>query len=75
MTDNFSGVSCSDGITFNSKSVALFYEATKRILHKWLNKRGGKPSWNWIKYVQLITKWQPLLKPKIMHNYRSAKLI
>lgn len=61
------------GIIFNSKSIRSFYYLVTRILHKWLNRRGGKPAWNWQKYQKLIRQWQPLLKPKIYHKYLKAK--
>jgi group II intron reverse transcriptase/maturase len=60
------------GITFNSKGITCFYLNVKRILHKWLNRRGGKPIWNWERFNQLIKEWMPLLEPKIYHNYLSA---
>jgi len=61
------------GITFNSKSIDSYYEQVKRSLHKWLNRRGGKPVWNWDRFEKLIYEWLPLLKPKIYHSYQSAK--
>lgn len=57
------------GITFNSKMLDVFFEAVKRFLFKWLNRKGGKPSWNWDRYVNLITVWIPLSKPRIYHSY------
>ena len=58
------------GITFNLKKVRSYYEQTKRILHKWLNRRGGKQNWKWERFSQLIEEWIPLLKPKIYHSYQ-----
>lgn len=63
------------GITFNSKGVNSYFEQVKRILHKWLNRRGGKPVWNWDKFNQLIKEWMPLFKPKLYHSYQRAKPI
>ena len=63
------------GITFNSKGINCYYEQVKRSLHKWLNRRGGKPVWNWDRFNILIKVWNPLLKPKIYHSYLSAKPI
>ena len=63
------------GITFNSKGLNSYFEQVKRILHKWLNRRGGKPIWNWDRYNKLIKEWMPLFKPKIYHSYQSAKPI
>lgn len=57
------------GIPFNYRGILRFYEEVKRLLYKWLNRRGGKPSWNWDnKLIPLVTQWMPLLKPKIYHS-------
>jgi len=61
------------GITFNTKEINAYYEAVKRILHYWLNRRGGKRKWIWEEYVKLITVWKPLVKPEIYHSYLLAK--
>ncbi len=63
------------GITFNSRSINLYYRQVEKLLHKWLNRRGGKAIWVWERYVQLINVWCPLLKPKIYHSYLPAKPI
>lgn len=57
------------GITFNNRKLNSHYEQTKRKLHKWLNRRGGKQCWDWKKVIKLTTEWIPLLKPKIYHSY------
>lgn len=57
------------GITFNRRKLNSYYEQTKRKLHKWLNRRGGKQRWDWEKFTKLTTEWMPLLKPKIYHSY------
>lgn len=61
------------GIMFNSKGINRYYESVKRILHKWLNRRGGKRVWEWTRYVKLINVWRPMLKPRIYHSYQKAK--
>lgn len=63
------------GVTFNSRRINSYFEQVKRILHKWINRRGGKRVWNWEKYSKLITEWLPLFKPKIYHSYQIAKTI
>lgn len=63
------------GISFNSKGINNYFEQVKRILHKWLNRRGGKPVWDWARFYKLIYKWMPLFKPKIYHSYQRAKPI
>jgi len=61
------------GITFNSRKLNSYYEQTKRMLHKWLNRCGGKRVWNWERYVRLITEWMPIEQPRIYHSYQKAK--
>ena len=63
------------GVTFNSKGVNSYFEQVKRILHKWLNRRGGKPIWSWERFNQLIKVWMPLFKPKLYQSYHRAKLV
>jgi len=63
------------GITFNSKGICCFYEQVRRKLYKWLNRRGGKTTWNWGRLTMLINTWHPLILPKIYHSYQSAKPI
>jgi hypothetical protein len=60
------------GITFNSRGIILFYEQVKRCLYKWLNRRGGKPKWNWESFSKLIEQWAPLVKPSIAHSFTSS---
>ena len=57
------------GIILNYKGVFQFYEQVKRKLFKWLNRRGGKPKWNWETFSTLVEKWDPLLRPMIYHSY------
>jgi RNA-directed DNA polymerase len=61
------------GITFNARRLASYYYQTRRLLHKWLNHRGGKRVWTWEKVAKLTEKWIPFEKPRIYHSYRLAK--
>ena len=61
------------GVTFNSRSLENFYEAVKRRLFKWLNRRGGKVKLYWDRFSSLVDTWHPLLKPSIRHSYNSLK--
>jgi group II intron reverse transcriptase/maturase len=56
------------GITFNSKGINSFFDQVKRLLFKWLNRRGGKQIY-WVYYSMLVNKWLPLFKPRIYHSY------
>lgn len=56
------------GITFNFCSLNTYYEAVKRLLHKWLNRRGGKRYMRWEEFVRLVLSRNPLMKPRIVHK-------
>lgn len=57
------------GITFNSRKLNTYYEYTKRLLHKWLNRRGGKRVWTWEEIKELTEIRIPMEKPRIVHRY------
>jgi len=57
------------GITFNYKGIFSYYRNVKRCLFKWLNRRGGKPKWNWETFSTLVEIWNPLIRPLIYHSY------
>ena len=61
------------GITFNNYRIKSFYHQIRRLIHKWLNRRGGKRVWNWNRVKNLIEVWQPIEKPKIYHSCILAK--
>ena len=57
------------GITFNSRRIQGYFELVKRMLFKWLNRRGGR-KWNWEQYSRLVDTYYPLLRPRIVHSFR-----
>lgn len=57
------------GITFNSRGISRYFLTIQRILHLWLNRRGGKRAWNWDRFKLLVYEWLPLRRPKIYHSY------
>jgi group II intron reverse transcriptase/maturase len=57
------------GITFNSK-VNFFYQASLKLLFKWLNRRSQKKSMDWPKFSRKL-QHHPLPKP---WSYKLAKL-
>jgi len=61
------------GITFNSRSIGLYYEVVKKLLFKWVNRCGGRTPLSWSKFALRINVWSPLLKPNIRHSYILAK--
>ncbi|MCH8569169.1 MAG: hypothetical protein LAT67_12920 [Balneolales bacterium] len=58
------------GITFNSRSINSYYYQTRRMLQKWLQRRGGRRKWNWEQYGRLVDELNPLRKPRIVHSYK-----
>ena len=47
-------------ITFNSRSLRKYYEQIKRMLYKWINRRGGNRL-QWERYSNIVMNWLPLL--------------
>jgi group II intron reverse transcriptase/maturase len=56
------------GITFNSRSIALFYHQVMRCWKKWLNRRNRNNEMNWDVFNKLLKKY-PLPKPRIVHSF------
>jgi group II intron reverse transcriptase/maturase len=52
------------GVTDNSRGIERFAHQAKRLLYKWLNRRGGRRCLTWDKLV-LMEKRFPLPKPRI----------
>lgn len=52
------------GIAGNYPSLVQFYEQVKRILYKWLNRRGQKRSLTWLGFKQMLEHFG-LLKPHL----------
>ena len=55
------------GVTDNSKGINRFYYEIRRLLFKWLNRRGKRGCMNWDKFELLMNKF-PLPKPHITVN-------
>jgi len=56
------------GVTFNSKSLAMFYEQAKRSWRKWLNRRSRKNDMPWDRFNRLLDRY-PLPRPRIVHKF------
>ena len=52
------------GVTDNLRGIARFGEEVKKLLFKWLNRRGKKNSLNWEKFNEMLKRF-PLPKPRI----------
>ena len=53
------------GVTDNYRGIRRFEHAVKRLLFKWLNRRGKRSCLNWEKFNVILTRF-PLPKPRIM---------
>ena len=58
------------GVTDNSKSIRNFSYQVLLALFKWLNRRGKRGCYTWVKFTKLL-KLFPLPKPRIMVNLLS----
>lgn len=52
------------GVRGNFKSLNRFYHQTIGILHKWLNRRSQRRSYNWQSFLQLLNDYQ-MPRPRI----------
>lgn len=55
------------GVSGNYYQLARYYCLTIQSVHKWLNRRSQKPSYNWEEFLRYL-KHYPLPKPRIYHN-------
>jgi len=55
------------GVTDNSKGISRFYHEIRRLLFKWLNRRGKRGCMNWEKFKIFLKKF-PLPCPRITVN-------
>ncbi|MGD0663882.1 MAG: group II intron reverse transcriptase/maturase [Syntrophorhabdales bacterium] len=54
----------------NYRSLREFYQSTRRIWKKWLNRRTRGYTLNWTEFEHLL-KRHPLLRPRITHSWAS----
>ena len=52
------------GVSDNLPGIMRFNEETKRLLFKWLNRRGKRQSLNWLKFSEMLKRF-PLPEPRI----------
>ncbi|WP_028581646.1 RNA-dependent RNA polymerase family protein, partial [Desulfogranum japonicum] len=53
------------GVTDNFPGIKRFFEGVKKLLFKWLNRRGKRNCLNWEKFNIMLERF-PLPKPRIM---------
>jgi len=54
------------GVTGNFRALELLYEGTKRIWHKWLERRSNRPLY-WDRMAAIL-KVFPLARPRVVHS-------
>jgi group II intron reverse transcriptase/maturase len=52
------------GVTDNSRGIERFYYEVRKLLHKWLNRRGKRNCLNWVRFNQMLVYYQ-LPEPRI----------
>lgn len=57
------------GITHNSRSIGNYYYTVKRLLFKWINRRGNQKRLVWTQYALRVETWSPLRVPTIRHKF------
>lgn len=60
------------GVTDNSEGIGRFNSEVRKLLIKWMNRRGRKGCMTWEKFKKLLGKY-PLPKPRIMVNLLTAR--
>lgn len=60
------------GVTDNSPGINRFVYEVRRLLFKWLNRRGKRGCISWKKFEMLLARF-PLPKPRIMVNLLTSK--
>ena len=60
------------GVTDNSQGIARFDHEIRKLLFKWLNRRGKRGCMSWEKFAKLLGKY-PLPKPRIMVNLFATR--
>lgn len=55
------------GISGNYKSIRRYYQETTSLVHKWINRRSQKTSFNWREFTEYLKRY-PLPLPKIYYK-------
>lgn len=58
------------GITGNGRALLGFYEAVRRVWHRWLNRRSQRSNMSWERFL-LLLQHQALPQPVIVHSVYS----
>jgi RNA-directed DNA polymerase len=60
------------GVTDNLRGLARFEAEVKKLLFKWLNRRGKRHCLNWAKFSEMLKRF-PLPKPRIRVNMFASR--
>ena len=59
------------GVSGNFESIKDFYQLSRRLTLKWLNRRSQKKSWNWEQFSTFVQKYQ-LPQPKLTYAFYNT---
>lgn len=59
------------GVSGNFDAIKQFYEQTRRLTFKWLNRRSQKKSWNWEQFTKMELRF-PLPRPKLYYAFYNT---
>jgi hypothetical protein len=59
------------GISENYAGVRRFYNATIRMVRKWMNRRSQKRKMSWERFTEYLGHY-PLPKPRIVHSFYAS---
>lgn len=59
------------GVSGNFESIKSFYQQSRRIIFKWMNRRSQKKSWNWKGFERYLSTY-PLPKPKLTYAFYNT---
>ena len=55
------------GITGNHRRLTGYYEAVKRLWHKWLDRRSNRRDLDWLRFTRILARY-PLPPPQVVHS-------
>jgi group II intron reverse transcriptase/maturase len=59
------------GITGNRRRLDRYYEAVRRLWHKWLDRRSNRRNLDWQRYQRILARY-PLPPPRVVHSVYGA---
>lgn len=59
------------GVSGNFESIKDFYQLSRRLTFKWLNRRSQKKSWNWQQFSAFVQTYQ-LPQPKLTYAFYNT---